>query len=77
MSVRRAFSCNFCKNSISDASEGIGVKWTGIETLTPVYLHDAETHLCNPCCRALPTLFAELDSLRKSHAERDEIERAP
>ena len=71
MTCRRAYTCDFCKSSIADPSLGIGVEWTTDNALKSVYLPDAETHLCNDCCRALPKLFVELDLLQKLHDKRD------
>lgn len=75
VTCRRTFNCDFCKCSITDASEGIGVEWSGSTELKPVYLHAAETHLCCTCVKALPTLFAELELLNKIHRDRDAMER--
>jgi hypothetical protein len=69
MTCKRQFSCDLCHSSLSDASEGIGIRWAALDNIKAVYLHDSEHHLCNKCCTGLRAMFADLDRINKIHAD--------
>lgn len=72
MTVQRQFACNLCRASVM-AETAIGIRWKCMNEIEPVYLNDAENHLCNECVKGLRVMLAALDRIGEIH---DELDRA-
>ncbi len=65
MTCTKRFACDLCRDSIADASGGIGVKWNSATKITAIYLHDSEHHICSNCVLGLREMFADLGRMEK------------
>lgn len=70
MTVQRQYTCDLCKERITDYKDGIGVKWMTGDLLRNVLITDSEHHLCNQCCKSLLGMFAEMKMITQEQASR-------
>lgn len=56
VTTKRTYECNLCHGVINEDVKGVGIEWTTGNTLRPILVEAAESHLCNGCLTGIRNL---------------------
>lgn len=71
MVTQRNYSCNLCHETVAEGS-GIGIRWTGFQTIEITIISQSENHICQKCINSLQAALAKQAAHWK---ERDELDK--
>lgn len=71
MTCKRTYQCDLCHGTLSDAPDGIGIRWGAGDQIKAVFFADSERHLCNRCVAGLREMFADLDKITQMYRDLD------
>lgn len=74
MVVKRTYSCDLCHDTIHEATDGIGIRWSAGNKIEHVFIASSEHHLCNRCIEGLQEMFGDIKRTTEMYRSLDEAE---